>query len=267
MADDTQAQLQSLHAHMDSYEWVHDMMNYGTALFWFLGYVIIIWKVKKDRSAAGISLQSLFALFLSEFNNVVLQVILAWTYNFSLGLAFWICDVSTSILSFFSWYHIFTKYYSSYEKDRDTFGLKFCRVLPNNLGKKVYAFFLYFVAFVITIPLFIFRRTRLPTLYSLYECFDDTMLALALIPQLYMFYNRRPRRVSSLLGHFVVLLFIARLCALSYWLTYPIFHSGAIPSRGLHICTELFNLLILLDFLYYYLVAAVKGEKDIALPL
>eukprot|EP00919_Chromeraceae_sp_WS-2016_P063748 GHVR01150885.1.p1 GENE.GHVR01150885.1~~GHVR01150885.1.p1 ORF type:complete len:270 (-),score=25.46 GHVR01150885.1:18-827(-) len=265
-----QKELQSLHSGSNNYrfDFLHDALNYATAIFWFLAYLTILLKVHRDKSALGISLQSLFALFLSELNNVILQILLSFSYSFTLGKAFWACDVSTTLLSFLAWWYIFNFYYSSYERDRDTFGLKFCKlVLDPKKARAVYPLFVYLVALILTIPLFLLRRTRLSVVFSLYECMDDTLLAIALIPQLYMFYNKRPRKVSNLLGDFVVLLFMARMCALIYWLSYPLFHPGSVPSRGLHIGTEILNIIILADFLYHFAKAKYRRESDISLPI
>jgi len=234
----------------------------------FLAYAAVLWKLQTDRSALGMSLQTLFALVFTEINNVILQVMLSHKYKFPLGAAFYVCDVATTALSTFCFFYVLKHFYATYESTKDTFGLKFFRaVFGAQVARSSYWLFLYLVAFMLAVPLFLFRRSPLPGAFSIYECFDDALLAVALLPQLYMFYNKRPRKVSGILGNFIIFLLMARLCALTYWLTYPLFKRGAIPSRGLHIATESLNILILIDFLYYYLVAKAKGMADISLPI
>eukprot|EP00386_Alphamonas_edax_P006332 GDKI01020531.1.p1 GENE.GDKI01020531.1~~GDKI01020531.1.p1 ORF type:complete len:282 (+),score=60.48 GDKI01020531.1:174-1019(+) len=252
----------------DQLEEIHDIFNYATAFMWFCGYAAVLLKLRADKSALGLSQQTLLALFLSELNNVVLQVYLSAKYRFPLGLSFYFCDLITTLASLACFMYVRHRFANSYEKDRDTFGLRFLSpFLGTAAANKFYWVVLYLIAFAVALPLYVFRRSPLGFFWSMYECFDDALLAVALIPQLFMFYNKRPRKVSSLMGRFVVCLFFARCFALTYWVTYPLFKSGDIPSRGLHMATEILNILILADFCYYYLKAKMAGQGDIALPI
>lgn len=63
----------------------------------------------------------------------------------------------------------------------------------------------------------------------------------------------------------------AQVCAsallISRRLSFPLFHRLQPTGRGIHLATEALNILILLDFLYYYVKAKLAGEEDIALPI
>lgn len=247
---------------------IHESLNFGTAGAWTLAYIVILWKVRKTNSAEGISLQTLMSLFFCEANNVLIQMIVAYRYSFSLSWAFWLCDIPTVLIAFSSWWYIRTNHQLTYERNRDCFGLKFMKyVLPDELANKYQKFFLYFIALILAVPLYIFRSSRLPFLISMLECFDDVLLAISLLPQLFMFYRRTPRRVSAPLANFVFLMFIARVCAFTYWLSYPWFRYSPGLSRNLRLCTEFLNLVILADFIYYFVRARLKGETDFILPL
>eukprot|EP01066_Platyproteum_vivax_P013700 Platyproteum_vivax@DN618_c0_g1_i1.p1 len=271
----------------------HDATNYLTALLWFLAYASLLQKLRRERSAVGLSLQSLLALVLSELNSVALLLAVHFSVNDSkLNWDFLLCDTLTSLIAIATLYTVIRRFSNSYESHKDTFGRKFCSIiaccglfqpgdyrlhekkdgpLPLSRGVcsgKCYWFFLYILAFAIAAPLFVFRRTgTIPPLLSAWECLDDSLLAVALIPQLFMFYNRRPRRVSQPLGRFVVLMLLARICSFSYWYTDPWFHRVGLPGRGVHLVTEALNILILLDFAYHFVKSSTKGYREVQLPI
>jgi len=263
---------------LSDFAFLHDLLNYATAASWFCGYVALLQKLRRDRSALGLSLQTLTALVISELNTLLIILFVYISKGIHFGVDFILCDVATVVVSGWTLLTIHRKFFNSYEEDRDTFGKKFCPcssskgrsqygVSPGLISRRVHWLFLYLLAACFAVPLFVFRRQSLPPLLSFFECFDDMLLALALLPQLSMFYGKRPRRVSHLLGRFVVFLLLARVCSLFYWLTDPLFRSEPIPGRGVHISTEIINLAILSDFTYYYLTSSYKGHKDINLPL
>lgn len=45
------------------------------------------------------------------------------------------------------------------------------------------------------------------------------------------------------------------------------FHGITLPGRGVHIVTELLNVLILLDFTFYFMVSRKRGLHDMSLPV
>eukprot|EP01067_Filipodium_phascolosomae_P006691 Filipodium_phascolosomae@DN4997_c0_g1_i1.p1 len=249
---------------------VHELFNYGTAFFWFLAYSSILLKLNRQQSASGLSMQSLLACAFSEFNNLLIQIYLSIKHRQFVSWAFFVCDVSTTALSIYCFCLILmrTKYWRTYQKDKDIFGDSFSRLFKREGSLIARWLFLYVVAAAIAIPVYFVRRTSYPMIFSYYECFDDLVLALALVPQLVMFYTDSPPRVSALLANFVMFLTVARICAFSYWATFALFYPNrrSYPSRGLHMFTEALNILILADFIYYYIKARLNGEKDVLLP-
>lgn len=214
---------------------LHDFLNYCTALLWFLAYVALMLKVHRERNAYGLSFQSLFALVWVEISNVLLIVCLLGYHRRPLHLEFFVVDCSSALVSLMVFLYIYKYFSSTYESQRDNFGKKFCRLFCIKPCVEKYHFlFLYLVAFVISCPMFLLRRSKYAAPLtkvavsgnfrmiasaglSFWECFNDSVLALALVPQLFMFYNKRPRKVTNLLGTFVALLFFARICAFMYW--------------------------------------------------
>eukprot|EP00922_Rhytidocystis_sp_ex-Travisia-forbesii_P005268 GHVS01007682.1.p1 GENE.GHVS01007682.1~~GHVS01007682.1.p1 ORF type:complete len:357 (+),score=55.77 GHVS01007682.1:243-1313(+) len=257
------------------YDIIHDLLNYGTAFWWFIAYAALLQKLRRERSALGLSLQTLFALVFVEVNNVILIVSLAvYLGKPVFQLDFWIVDCTTAIMSAYTFAYVYRNFFASYEKQKDTFGRKLCSVFCcfQTLTEHYYGLFLYVLSALIALPIFLFRHTApssssTSSILSFWECFDDSVLSIALLPQLFMFYNKRPRKVNALLGRFVVCLLLARALAFAYWLTFPLFHAVPQRGRGVHLFTEALNLLILSDFVFYYIKAKLKGHQHVTLPI
>lgn len=270
---------------LHNWSFIHDVLNYSTAVFWFLAYAAIVQKVHKERNAYGLSFQTLFALVVVETSNVVLITSLLAYHTKPFHADFFLVDCTSAMISICVFVYLCRNFWSTYEKQRDTFGQKYLRLLKiPSCGPAGHVCFLYILAFVVSFSMFLLRRSphapsisdltrygngrlAIGMLLSLWECFNDSVLALALLPQLFMFYNKRPRKVTNLLGTFVAMLFCARMLAFIYWLSFPLFHRGQPTGRGIHLATEALNILILLDFLYYYIKAKLSGQEDIALPI
>lgn len=268
-----------------SWSFLHDILNYATAVFWFFAYVAIIQKVHKERNAYGLSFQTLFALVVVEVSNVLLIVSLLSYHGKPFNADFFVVDCTSAIVSICVFVYLYRNFWSTYEKQRDTFGQKYLRLMKvPSCGPSSHVCFLYILSLFVSFTMFILRRSphapsisdvaryghgrlALGMLLSFWECFNDSVLALALLPQLFMFYNKRPRKVTNLLGTFVAMLFCARILAFIYWLSFPLFHRSQPTGRGIHLTTEALNILILVDFLYYYVKAKLSGQEDIALPI
>lgn len=220
---------------LQNFSVIHDLLNYFTAIFWFCAYVALLRKVHKEQNAYGLSFQTLFALVVVEASNVLLIVCLLLYHNKGVHFDFFTVDCSSAMISICVFVYVYRNFRSTYEKQRDTFGQKFLRLMKiPQLFPSYYVLFLYGLSFAVAMPMFLWRRSPYAPslseaawkgngrllggmLLSFWECFNDSVLALALLPQLFMFYNRRPRKVTSLLGTFVAFLFFARTSALMYW--------------------------------------------------
>jgi len=59
-----------------------------------------------------------------------------------------------------------------------------------------------------------------------------------------------------------------RICTLAFWTVYPwIFHWRYPDNRGIQMASEILNLLIISDFLFYYVRAKLRGEGAVRIPV
>lgn len=264
-----------------------DVLNFATAVSWFFAYLSLFFKLKREKNIIGLSLQTLSILVVAEFNHVLITIILSSHYHVKLGLDFYICDCSTALLSLATFTYIYTNFYETYEKNRDTFGLNItnlivCWVSGTNgndaydnkkhnkihpASQNLFWLTIYVLNLFLGTIIYLFRKSSSPPLISFWESYMDSLLSLALLPQIYMFYNKKPRKVSSLLAHFVAFILLARVLMLFYWILYPLFKYSIVPGRRLHIFSESLNVVFLSHFMYHFIRSKILGEVDIFLPL
>jgi len=93
-------------------------------------------------------------------------------------------------------------------------------------------------------------QTRGPVMFFACACCEICQL-MAVLPQLHILHVQR--RIPALLGDFLMLQGVGKLCLLGFWVLFPALH-GWTPSNWLvATCTEFFNIMILLDFMVFYL--------------
>eukprot|EP01071_Lankesteria_metandrocarpae_P005140 Lankesteria_metandrocarpae@DN3878_c0_g1_i2.p1 len=268
----------------------HESLNASTSFFWLVAYAALLQKLRKERSARGVSFQTLFALMLTEVSNVGIMVVLSSQYDVSVSPFHMVCDGISALFSALTYWRVSRSFGSSYEEEKDTFGLLCCPCVKRGvavdtenstkprqyggsasvkvLGFRLHWVTLYVLSGALATMLHFMRRKWLPGWLSLWECFTDSVTALALLPQLHQFYNRRPRKISNLLARFILFLLLARISSLLYWVTDVYFHGSFYPGRGVHIVAEGVNVLILLDFSCYYLMrTTIDSNDEISLPI
>ncbi|CUV07147.1 unnamed protein product [Cryptosporidium hominis] len=274
---------------LNKYVWVHDACSWFHALMCITCYGVITFKVYSDRSALGISMQTLCALCFSEFCGALLNVWFSLYTGITLDWSFQI-DIISTFLSVLCLYTVWKKFSNSIEDQYDTFGLNILvrilsimgsksvdkdamrngeragKIKPTGIAGLISGSLYWLVLYILAIPLsFIFlmfrTRRRLGLITSLLA-YDDAVRALALVPQLYMFHIKSPRKVSEHLALFVVFEFILKVLALFYWISMPLFRMPH-ESRNYNIAVQIFNIGILLDFAYHYFRAKFNGEKTI----
>lgn len=264
-----------------------DLLNLATAASWFSAYLALFFKLKREKNVVGLSLQTLLILVVAECNHVLITIILSSHYNVKLELDFYLCDCLTAILSLTTFAYIYSNFYETYENNRDTFGLNITNFIicsvskafgSNHFNQKksnkyhptsqnIFWLTVYIINFLLGSAIYFFRRSSSPPIISFWESYMDSLLSLALLPQIYMFYNKKPRRVSSLLAHFVAFILLARIFMLLYWILYPLFKLSIVPGRRLHIFSEFLNVIFLAHFMYYFIRSKLNGENDVFLPL
>jgi hypothetical protein len=167
---------------------------------------------------------------------------------------------------------ILTKFYKSYEVEKDNFGIQLFDkfgILPE-LGTGRFRPFaaasvLYTFAGILAV-IWYMMRTANPYRLTSYTCFSEALSAVALLPQLWMF--RSDKRVDKNLATFVVAVAVSRICTLIFWTLLPYFlvqKWAVVSNRPIQMKLEIVNLLILSDFLYYWVRAKLRGDKDVTL--
>ncbi|EEA06982.1 uncharacterized protein CMU_033670 [Cryptosporidium muris RN66] len=279
----------SLYLSLSRLVWLHDSCSWFHALMCILCYGVLTYKVYRDRSALGISLQTLWALCFSELCGALLNIWFCLHTGASLDWSFQV-DLISTVLSVLCWYTVWKKFSNTIEDQYDTFGLNILvrilsligsnsvdstalksgtragQIRPTGWAGRISGTIYWLVLYIFAIPLSMlflaFRsRRRLGFVTSLLA-YDDAVRALALVPQLYMFHIKNPRKVSEHLALFVIFEFILKLLALFYWVSMPLFRTPH-ESRGYNIVVQLVNIGILLDFAYHYLRARLNGEKTL----
>merc|ERR1719321_1838974 len=97
---------------------------------------------------------------------------------------------------------------------------------------------------------------------SFFICLYEALCMVALIPQLWMFHQ--DKWVNQLLATFVVMVALNRVCTLTFWISYTWVNPWNTPAnRRIQIITEVGNLLVLSDFLYYWIRAKMRGESRV----
>jgi hypothetical protein len=236
-------------------------------------FLAVMYRMKASKSASGISLQSIGAIFTLRVLHACSHM---WTIHYVPKampmFLFKFTDFAVVLSGGFCVVSILTAYYSSYEVEKDNFGIQLFDkfgILPD-LGTGrfrpfVAASVLYSFAAVLSVIWYMIRTANSYNLTT-YTCFNEALSAVALLPQLWMF--RSDKRVDTNLATFVVAVAVNRMCTLLFWTFLPflVVHKWAVPTnRGIQMGLEIINLIILADFLYYWVRAKLRGETEIIL--
>eukprot|EP00434_Breviolum_minutum_P007436 symbB.v1.2.006560.t1/scaffold391.1/size216359/15 len=233
-------------------------------------FVVVFLQLRKSRSAAGLSLQTLATVVGARVIHLISHNIqLHYSPNVLPWLLYPTMDVvsacaGVAVLASFCMY-----YFPSYEKGKDNFGiqaLERANLIPKDSPLKTNPFvaagFLYACVAVLAIIWYLVRKSQRSFLVSYFCCYYEAMGAVALIPQLWMFHQ--DKRVSPLLANFVVLTAMHRIFTLAFWISYPRIFVWRYPdNRGIQMASETVNLLILSDFLFYWARSKLRGDSEV----
>jgi len=160
-------------------------------------------------------------------------------------------------------------YFPTYEQDKDDFGISLLHRLgvlqktgSSRRSPWVAVALLYACMFVLGGMMLLFRGSTLPFQIAAFAALSEAMGTAALFPQLMMFH--KDKRVSPPLANFVVLTAVSRVCLMLFWLLCPLVYQWRTPkNRWSQITSEAVNLLILSDFLYFWLRSTLRGDKEV----
>ena len=233
-------------------------------------FVVVFLQLRKSRSAAGLSLQTLATVVGARVIHLISHNI---QLHYSPNVLPWFIYPTMDVVSACAGVAVLVSfclyYFPSYEKEKDNFGIHVferLEVVPKDSPLKtnpfVAASFLYAVVAVLAFLWYFVRKSQRSFLVSYFCCYYEAMGAVALIPQLWMFHQ--DKRVSPLLANFVVLTAMHRLFTLAFWISYPRIFVWRYPdNRGIQMASETLNLLILSDFLFYWARSKLRGDSEV----
>jgi hypothetical protein len=231
-------------------------------------FVALYYQVTSRKSAVGVSLQTVGAVAVARTIHLISHPLdihfLPDTLPFAI---FVLMDYLNAFLGCYVLWVIIRDYWDTYEAEKDNFSQSFLLKVgmsPEIVKKFKYAF-IYIIAGVCGFVWYLFRRSSLTFLVSYFCCYYEALCAIALLPQLWMF--QQDRVVSPQLANFVALTAANRLFTLIFWVSYPyVFWNRYPDNRGVQMVSEILNLLILSDFLYYFIQAKIRGQKVVIIP-
>lgn len=237
-------------------------------------FITVFLKLRQSRSAAGLSLQTLATVVGARCLHLISHHIgLHYTPAVLPWQLFTAIDIVNALAGVVVLASFLTIYYPSYEKAKDNFGIHVFEKLgildkTSSLRESpaLAATVLYSGVATLAFGWYFIRRSHHSFWISYFCCFYEALGAVALIPQLWMFHQ--DKKVSNLLANFVVLTALNRFFTLMFWIFYPKIYFWRYPdNRGIQMVSEILNLAILSDFLYYWARSKIRGEKEVVLDL
>eukprot|EP01057_Protomagalhaensia_wolfi_P004019 Protomagalhaensia_wolfi_Nauph_80__4018@NODE_407_length_2582_cov_64_355879_g305_i0_p2_GENE_NODE_407_length_2582_cov_64_355879_g305_i0NODE_407_length_2582_cov_64_355879_g305_i0_p2_ORF_typecomplete_len257_score27_30ER_lumen_recept/PF00810_18/1_5e11DUF2921/PF11145_8/0_0038AA_permease/PF00324_21/0_0093PQloop/PF04193_14/0_54PQloop/PF04193_14/4_6PQloop/PF04193_14/4_6e03DUF5596/PF18082_1/12DUF5596/PF18082_1/9_7e03DUF5596/PF18082_1/84DUF5596/PF18082_1/1_2e04PGG/PF13962_6/0_28PGG/PF13962_6/2_2e03MARVEL/PF len=249
----------------------HEALPVVATLLWLIAYAALLQKLRRERSAQGVSLQSLGALVAGEsLTAITFLALLITPFSSSVSSTLLLCQGAHCALVFITFALAAKRFAASYQASEDDFGtLPFWKGGQPLRGVfRPHWIVLYLLAFGGACVIESLRPNHgLPVWLSALESFAGMIVALALLPQIRMFYKAGRRRIVPSLGRFIIAMLLARLTSLLYWLTERVFHDDDVmPGRGTRLIGESINIAVLTDFTWT-LYKAARQEKQSVLPL
>ncbi|XP_073012532.1 uncharacterized protein [Typha latifolia] len=224
----------------------HDNLFVAAEAAHAIGISVLIYKLTKEKTCAGLSLKSqyLTALFLA----VRLYCSFVMEYDIHTLL-----DTATLVTTLWVIYMIQFKLKSSYMEDKDNFAIYFV-VLPCAI-----------------LALIIHPSTTHNILNRIFWAFCVYLEAVSVLPQLRLMQNTKI--VEPFTAHYVFALGVARFLSCAHWILQVLDTRGQLLTAlgyGLWppmvLLSEIVQTFILADFCYYYVMSLVGGQLVLRLP-
>lgn len=236
------------------------LMTYGGMARMF-GFGILNLKTFKSKRATGVStktLQLYCIVFFFRLTSIIRHEGYLpydksgdWLYHLVEGFSLFLCSLALYACSF--------PFKHTYQADLDKFGEV---MVPPGFG-----------AVYLAVPILILAVIVHPNLNA--DFLSDTawtyamyLESAALFPQLYMFLKQSSGVVELLTAHFVFALGFGRIMELLFWIySYHELadHSGSRLPGYLAVFSQIVQLIMMLDFFWYYF-KAVKNATPLVLP-
>lgn len=224
----------------------HDNLFVAAEAIHSIGILVLIYKLSKEKTCAGLSLKSqeLTALFLA----VRLYCSFVMEYDIHTLL-----DTGTLLTTAWVIYMIRFKLKSTYSSDLDNFPIYFV-VIP-----------------CAVLALLIHPTTSHHVVNRLLWAFCVYLEAVSVLPQLRVMQNTKV--VEPFTSHYVFALGVARFLSCAHWIIQVLDSHGYLLTALGHglwpsmvLLSEVVQTFILADFCYYYVKSVVEGQSVMRLP-
>ncbi|CAG7869458.1 hypothetical protein BRARA_F01427 [Brassica rapa] len=224
----------------------HDNLFIASEAVHALGISLLIYKLTKEKTCAGISLktQELTALFLA------VRLYCSFVMEFDLHT---LLDSATLVTTLWVIYMIRLKLRPTYMEDKDNFPIYYV-VVP-----------------CAVVSLLIHPSTRHHIINRLFWAFCVYLEAVSVLPQLRVMQNTQI--VEPFTAHYVFALGIARFLSCAHWILQVLDSGGRLLTAlgyGLWpimvLLSEIVQTFILADFCYYYVQSLMGGQLVLRLP-
>lgn len=223
-------------------------------------------QLRSTKNASSMSLLSLTAIVFARcIHSLAYPVFnLHFTPSHLPITVYFILDIVNALLGLYV-VLFFLKYFrQTYEPEKDDFGSLVLKLVDKDTVAMRWICF-YGATVAAAVIWHILRRSDNRNILSAFFCsYYETIGFFALLPQLWMF--QRDKVVSSCLGNFIVYTALHRTCTLAFWVCFPyVYTHRYLDNRIVQMVSEIMNIAILSDFLYFYIRAKMRGDKDITI--
>uniref|UniRef100_A0A7S2H0H3 ER lumen protein-retaining receptor n=1 Tax=Helicotheca tamesis TaxID=374047 RepID=A0A7S2H0H3_9STRA len=236
------------------------LMTYG-AMARMFGFGILNVKTFTSKRATGVSIKTLqlySMVFFFRLTSIIRHEGYL-PYDKSGDWLYHVIEIMALIFTSSALYGCMFPFKSTYQADADKFGEI---NVPSGLGA------VYLAVPVLLVALFIHPNLNSDFLSDVAWTYAMYLESVALVPQLYMFQKQATGVVELLTAHFVAALGFGRVLEFAFWIYsyHELASSNGSKLPGyLAILSQFVQLVLMLDFFYYYYVA-VKNATPMVLP-
>eukprot|EP00397_Hematodinium_sp_SG-2012_P022715 GEMP01023554.1.p1 GENE.GEMP01023554.1~~GEMP01023554.1.p1 ORF type:complete len:298 (+),score=22.12 GEMP01023554.1:100-894(+) len=238
-----------------------DLSVVMTDLMLTFSLISLLRQVQSATGVQGVSLMSVVATVFGRGLHSLAGGFFEIHYRTKV-IPFEVClgfDYLNAVLGVVVLFYILVTYRKIYDHTNDNFGGIF--LAPCNMDTAPMRWFLFsMLVAVYTVSLILVNESSFD-LVSIYASSCDAFGFVALLPQLWMFHKEKT--VSFQLGNFVFFIICHRLFVIVFYTLYYTTFRLTSASLIKHVAFEFFNILIAADFVYFYIRAKLRGDRQI----